>query len=122
MHRIGKFLLTGLIAVLPAVATVAVLIWLATSAERIAGYGLRLFLPKGSYLPGMGVVIGLIVVFLIGFFMDLWIVRRVFQWAENLLFRLPLVRSVYGAFREFLRFVSQPQDARRRGPGGGGGG
>jgi uncharacterized membrane protein len=63
----------------------------------------------------MGVAVGLVVVFLVGLFMNLWIVRRVFEWAESLLFRLPLVRSVYGAFRELLQFVSRPEDARRRG-------
>jgi uncharacterized membrane protein len=115
MHRISKSLLTGLVTVLPAVATATVLIWLATSAERIAGYGLRLLLPDGTYVPGMGVAVGLVTVFLVGLFMNLWIVRRIFEWGEGLLFRLPLVRSVYGAFRELLQFVSRPEDARRRG-------
>jgi uncharacterized membrane protein len=115
MNRIGKFFLSGLLTVLPAVATAAVLIWLAASAERVAGYGLRLILPNGSYIPGMGVAVGLVAVFLVGLFMNFWIVRWVFEWAESLLFRLPLVRSVYGAFRELLQFVSRPEDARRRG-------
>ncbi len=115
MNRIGKHVLTGLVAVLPAVATAALLIWLAASAERVAGYGLRLLLPEEIYIPGMGVAVGLIVVFLVGLFMNLWIVRRVFEWAEGIFFRLPLVRSVYGAFRELLQFVSRPEDARRRG-------
>ncbi|MCF8062270.1 MAG: hypothetical protein K9M82_07130 [Deltaproteobacteria bacterium] len=58
MHGIGKSLLTGLITVLPAVATASLLVWLATSAERVAGYGLRLLLPQGVYWPGMGVAVG----------------------------------------------------------------
>jgi uncharacterized membrane protein len=61
----------------------------------------------------MGVAVGLAAAYLICLFITLSIVRRVFEWAEGLLIRLPLVRSVYGAFRELLQFVSCPEDARR---------
>lgn len=100
---------TGVITILPVVLTLYLLYWLAISAEEMLGTAIRFILPAGFYWPGMGVVAGLLVVFVIGLLMHAYVVQRLFDRAEQLLYRLPLVKSVYRALRDFLDFFSPDQ-------------
>ena len=106
MKSVSKTFLTGLVTILPLLATLYILFWLSTAAESILGKAIRFVLPDRIYLPGMGIVMGVILVFLVGLFMNTLIVRKIFEWGENLLFRIPFIKSVYGSFRDFLQFVS----------------
>jgi uncharacterized membrane protein len=107
MKSISKTFLTGLVAILPISATLYVLLWLAVTAESLLGKGIRFLLPENYYWPGIGVVAGLIIVFLTGLLLQAWMVRKIFEWGEGLLYRIPFIKSIYGSFRDFLHFVSE---------------
>lgn len=115
MKRLNRTFLTGLAAILPVTATIYVLYQLAITAETFLGKGLRLLLPAHFYLPGMGVLTGLIIVFFAGLLLHAWMVRTLFEWGEGLLYKIPFVKSVYGAFRDFLKFVSESGERSGRG-------
>jgi uncharacterized membrane protein len=114
MKKLSQLFVTGLITVLPAAATLWIFIWLARTSERVLGGAIRLIIPGDLYRPGMGIGFGIIVIFLLGLFMRAWIARELFQWAEGLLYRIPFVKAVYGAFRDLASFVSGPGDAENR--------
>jgi uncharacterized membrane protein len=108
MKRISRTFLTGLATILPIVATFYILFWLAASAESVIGAFLEYVLPDHLYHPGMGVAAGAALVFLTGLLMHAWIVRKLFAWGDNLLYRVPLIKSIYGSIRELLQFFSRP--------------
>lgn len=108
MRTISKTFLTGLVTVVPVVVTFYLLYWLAVSAEALLGRLIRHVLPGDLYRPGLGVLAGLIIVFFVGLLMKAWIFRSLFQWWEGLFTRIPLIKSVYGAIKDFLQFVSGP--------------
>ena len=56
MNTLGKLFLKGLAVLIPAVLTLAILWWMASSAERLLGRLLSGFLPEGWYIPGMGLL------------------------------------------------------------------
>ena len=64
---ISKTLLTGFITLVPIVLTIYFLYWLAVSSEELLGTALRWLLPQASYFPGLGMIAGLVVMFIIGF-------------------------------------------------------
>ena len=103
---ISKHILTGLISILPVVLTLYLLYWLVVSAEALLGGMIRLWLPQHLYWPGMGVVVGLAVVFTVGLLMHAYVVQRIFAEGEKLLYRMPLIRSIYPALRDFLNYFS----------------
>jgi uncharacterized membrane protein len=103
---ISKHILTGLITILPVVLTLYLLYWLVVSAEALLGGVIRLWLPEHLYWPGMGVVVGLAAVFTVGLLMHAYVVQRVFAESEKLLYRMPLIRSIYPALRDFLNYFS----------------
>lgn len=106
LKSIGRNILTGLITLLPVVLTLYLFYWLVVSSESLLGSLLQTALPAGLYRPGMGVVVGLGVAFVVGLLMRVLVVRRLFALSERLFTRLPLIKSVYFAIRDLLDFFS----------------
>jgi uncharacterized membrane protein len=103
---VGKHILTGLITILPVVVTIYLLYWFVISAEAVLGDLIRIWLPEELYRPGMGVVAGLAVAFAIGVLMHAYIVQRLFEMGESLLYQTPVIKSIYPALRDFLNYFS----------------
>lgn len=107
---ISKTLLTGFITLLPLVLTIYLLYWLGVSSEEFMGKLYRYVLPQGSYFPGLGMVTGIIIVFIVGLLMKAYLVRKLFTVIEDLLYKLPLIKSVYRAFRDLFDFFSSTKE------------
>jgi uncharacterized membrane protein len=105
--NLGRTLVTGVVTLLPLLITLYLLYWLAVGAESVLGGWLRQFLPPEWTLPGLGLAAGLLVIFLVGLAMRVWVVQRLVGWSEAFLYRIPVVRSVYGSIRDFLSFLAQ---------------
>jgi uncharacterized membrane protein len=110
MKRLGRTMLQGLGAILPAALTLYILYWLAANAEQFLGAGIKVILPEGWYLPGMGLLAGLFAVFLLGLTLNAFLVRRLFQFGENLLNRIPLVKTLYGSVKDFIGFFAHQRE------------
>ena len=106
MKRLTKILIAGLVTILPLVATLFIVLWLGRTAETIAGGFLKLVFPAHFYRPGMGVLAGLAMVFLVGILMETWIVQKLFDLGERIFLKIPFVKSVYAAVKDLAQFVS----------------
>jgi len=107
---ISKILITGFITLLPVVLTIYLLYWLAVSSEQVMGNALKFILPNTVYFPGLGMIAGLVVVFIVGLMMNAYMVRKIFALGEQLLYHLPLIKTVYRAFRDFFDFFSPKKE------------
>ena len=107
---ISKILITGFITLLPVVLTIYLLYWLAVSSEQVMGNALKLILPDTVYFPGLGMIAGLFLVFIVGLMMNAYMVRKVFALGEQLLYHLPLIKTIYRAFRDFFDFFSPKKE------------
>lgn len=56
---------------------------------------------------------GISSIFLTGLLMKSWMGRKLFGWEEEVLLRIPLIKSVYGALRDFARFFSRSGEAEK---------
>jgi uncharacterized membrane protein len=106
VKSISRTFLTGLVTILPVVVTLYLLYWLVVSMESVLGVVIRLALPDDLYRPGMGVLAGVAVVFLVGLLMHAYVVRWLFAKGEAVFYHLPLINSVYRAMRDFFNFIS----------------
>ena len=95
-----------MVTILPVVLTLYLLYWLAVSAESVLGGMIQLMLPESLYWPGMGLIAGLIAVFAVGLLMHAYIVQRLFARGEQLLYHVPIIKSVYRAIRDFFDYFS----------------
>jgi uncharacterized membrane protein len=110
MKSIGRIFLTGVLTVLPVLATAYLLIWLFTTAESFLGKPLRWLIPEGYYRGGMGLLVGIAVIFVVGVLMRAYIVRRVFAFSETILLEIPLIKTVYAALRDFFGMFASQSD------------
>ena len=107
---ISKILITGFITLLPVVLTIYLLYWLAVKSEQVMGNVLQYVLPDTIYFPGLGMLTGVVVVFIVGLMMNAYMIRQLFALGEQVLYRLPLIKTVYRAFRDFFDFFSPKKE------------
>jgi uncharacterized membrane protein len=100
MKAIGRILLKGLLTILPIGLTLYFIYWLGVTAESLLSGALQWLLPTGFYRPGMGLVAGFLVLFIIGVLVNAYVVRRVLGLGESLLLRIPVVKTVFAAIRD----------------------
>jgi uncharacterized membrane protein len=112
MRSLWTIFLKGLAAILPVALTLYLLFWLGSTAESILGQWLRIAIPEHRYWPGLGLVVGVITVFLVGLLVNAYVVRRVIRYGEALLERIPVVKTIYGAFKDVTRFL--PEGGKNR--------
>ena len=63
------------------------------------------------YFPGLGTIVGLVLVFLIGLLMKAVLIRQLFAFSESIVYRLPIIKSIYRAIRDLLDFFSPKKDS-----------
>ena len=107
---IGTTLITGLITVLPIILTIYLLYWGVVTSEHFMGGILQWLLPEIFYFPGMGTLAGLLMVFLVGLLMKAVLVRQIFNFSESVLYRLPIIKSIYRAMRDLFDFFSPKKE------------
>jgi uncharacterized membrane protein len=112
MRRLWNTFLKGLVAVLPVALTVYVVYWLGRTAETILSGPLRLLLPDDQYWPGLGLLVGFLLVLLAGVMVDAYVVRRFLRLGESVLARIPVVKTIFGALKDVTRFLPAGGKAR----------
>ena len=106
MKKLGSILLKGLVTILPIGLTVYFVYWLGITTETLLSKPIRWVVDDANYWPGMGLVTGFILLFVIGLAVNAFIVRRVLSVGEELLLRVPVVKTVYSAIRDMTRLVN----------------
>ena len=101
----GVFL-RGMVVVLPIALTVAVLVWFATASEDYLGEIIRYLLPGLRYWPGLGIVCGVALIFAAGIVVNARIARLLLGYADSLLARIPVVKTIYLSIRDVATFMS----------------
>ena len=106
MKAIGSILLKGLVTILPIGLTVYFVYWLGVTTENLLSKPLKLVTGDANYFPGMGLITGFVLLFVIGLAVNAFLVRRVLGFGEELLLRVPVVKTVYSAIRDMTRLVN----------------
>ena len=109
--HLGRIFITGLLTLIPAVATIYFMVWLIGAVDRTFGKPLRWLMPDETYLAGMGIVVAVAIVFGVGVLMHGVLFRQLFRKAEQAMLAMPLVRSIYGALKDLLGLFGQHDDA-----------
>lgn len=102
MKRLGTLFLQGLVAILPIALTVYLIYWLAAAAESVLGKAMRSIIGEKLYVPGSGVLAGLLITLGVGVLLRIWLFRKVFSLGETVLQRIPGVKSLYGSIRDMV--------------------
>ena len=105
----GAYLVHGLIIIIPLAVTLWILIWFFNLIDGILGSFLEWVF--GRPIPGLGFVIMVALVILIGFLGVKIGQRKLFDFLESNIIRVPVIGTIYGATRQILNsFTSKNTD------------
>jgi len=114
VQTIIRLFLQGLATLVPLALTLVILVWFIRIAEQGMGAAITWVLPESLYLPGMGLVAGMALVIGVGVLSRVWLFQRLIDGSENLVNRLPLVKTVYRAIKDFVDYFSPGEEMKAR--------
>jgi uncharacterized membrane protein len=113
MKRIRRYLIAGLLVWLPLYVTYTLVRVLGGMMDRSIGLLPENLHPESWYgepLPGLGVILTIVLIFVTGVLTANLVGRKVVGGWESLLERIPFVRSVYSAAKNFTEIVFSDSD------------
>lgn len=104
---IKRIFWNGLQAFVPVVVTLAIVIWIFRSIEVFFGRFLQYFIPSQYYFDGLGIIVGVLLVFIIGILINAWIIKYLYQLAESIVKKIPIIKIIYNAVKDFVNFFDK---------------
>lgn len=106
----------GLKIFVPIVVTVAIVVWAFSTLETFFGHLIQLVIPPQYYFKGLGILVGVAVIFLMGLLLNAWFIRKLYSMAERVVQRIPLIKTLYNAVQDLMGYFdkgdkSAPQQA-----------
>lgn len=117
MSKIRNYFATGLLITLPVFLTLYVLYLVFRFIDGICGKVINFYLNKyaGFTVPGLGIILGLIVVLAIGFIATNFIGKKIFKSVEAWFLKFPFIRRIYPAAKQIVdSFISRDSPAFKK--------
>lgn len=113
-QKISSYFLRGLITLLPLIVTIWLLMTMFNFLDGILGSLLTAII--GRHIPGLGLVVIVALIFFVGFFATYIIGAQIFKLGEEILYRVPIVKSIYSAVKQIndVLFMQKTADEYRR--------
>ncbi|MBI5428685.1 MAG: DUF502 domain-containing protein [Nitrospinae bacterium] len=113
-HRIRTIFVTGLLITLPIAFTFFILNFLFKSLDNSLSPTftqllilMGVHIPEGFRLPGLGVIMTVLVIFLVGLFTTNIFGEKLVRLGEAVVARIPIVRSIYTGAKQVVTTVIQ---------------
>lgn len=103
MAKLRKWLLAGLLVLVPLIITLWVLNWVIGTLDQTLRILPSVWHPDnllGFHIPGLGVIFAVVVVLAIGALASNIIGNQLIAWGNALLQRIPVVRSIYSGVKQ----------------------
>jgi len=118
LRKIKTYFLAGLIFLIPLIGTIYVLYVIFKFFDGIlrpffqAGIGMTI--PGLTLFPGISLFITILIIFLVGILISNTIGKKIMESFETSLFKIPLVRGIYGIIKEVINsLLLQKRDFQR---------
>lgn len=105
MKTINKIFFRGLITLLPIAVTIYILYSAVIILENLLGGLLSRLLP--TYVPGLGLLMILIVIFLFGLLLNNFITAKFLTDFERRLSEVPFIKAIYPPLRDLMNLFSK---------------
>jgi uncharacterized membrane protein len=96
MKKLLGYFLKGLLIFLPVAATAFIFVWAFTSIDALLRNMLRI------KIPGVGLAATIILITIIGILTSNVIGRKLFEWLDKVLKKVPIVRLLYNSIKDLV--------------------
>ena len=105
--NIGGHFGAGVLVVVPIAITVGILYWLFINLDNVLQPAIEAI--WGRPLPGVGVGLAIILVYVVGIIASNVFGKRLVHWGESLLAQVPIFRQLYRGVKQILESFSRPR-------------
>jgi uncharacterized membrane protein len=115
MRKIFALTMSGLVTVLPLTLTISVIWWLVNTVEgwlRRLLITLKIVSPV-HYWPGLGLITGFLLLLVVGSLVNAYAGRIFLKYWDDFLGRIPLVKTLYGGFRDVVSLLPSGSGEKR---------
>ncbi len=107
LAKLRRYFISGVIILLPLVFTIYLFILVINFADGLLGKFIEPYFSDkfGFYFRGLSIIIGAYLIVGIGFLATNFFGKKIHEWFENLLIKLPFFRQVYPAIKEIALFL-----------------
>lgn len=109
--KIRKYLLTGLVVWLPIVITLYVVFFIVGIMDKTIHLLPAQIQPTqlfGFHIPGIGLILTLVILFVTGMLVRNFLGQKILKLWENILGRIPVVRTIYAGVKQILEALLEP--------------
>jgi uncharacterized membrane protein len=111
MFAVRKWLLAGLLVIVPVAITISVLQWVIGTLDRTLAILPEAWQPDrliGVHIPGFGVLLTLVILLAAGAVVSNFMGKRLVTWGDALVSRIPVVRSIYSSVKQVSDTLFSP--------------
>jgi uncharacterized membrane protein len=107
LEKLRRYCITGIATLLPLVITIYIIIAILRLSNQIAGKYINAFLLEklGYEIPGLGFIFLIFIVVIVGFLVNIFLVKKVFQFFENIFAKIPFISNVYPSAKKLTNFL-----------------
>lgn len=118
VNHLKKKFLAGLFVVIPVGITIFILKFLFNFADGILGSYLdvlfSLIIHHDLHIPGLGMITGAVVIYFTGLLATNVLGTRLLRYGDELLTRIPLVKSIYSSSKQLIKVFQEGKSSYRR--------
>ena len=103
MHALRKWLLAGLLVIVPVAITASVLRWIIETLDQTLQILPAAWQPDrliGFHIPGFGVLLTLAILLIVGAVASNFVGRKLVGLGDKIVARIPVVRSIYSSVKQ----------------------
>jgi uncharacterized membrane protein len=111
MAALRRWLFAGLLVIAPLAITLWVLQWIVGTLDQTLLILPGAWQPEhlfGFRIPGLGVLLALAILLLVGAITSNFVGRKVVEWGDAVLHRIPVVRSIYSSVKQVSDTLFSP--------------
>jgi uncharacterized membrane protein len=112
-RNISENLFKGAIILMPFLLSFYFVTWVAGVFDRSFAQAFKLFGLDKDYPFGIGIIIGLLILYFLGKTSDVFIARNIKHWLERLINSLPILGSIFSSVRDLANFFKNSGDTPR---------
>ncbi|MCE3010597.1 MAG: DUF502 domain-containing protein [Proteobacteria bacterium] len=115
MTAFNRIFFRGLITLLPIAITIYIVYSAVIILENLLGTTLRKILPENAYIPGLGFMLTLILIFAFGLMLNSFILGKVISSMEKRLTSVPFVKAIYSPLRDLMNLFNRTENPQEMG-------
>ncbi len=112
MRAFNRIFFRGLITLLPIAITIYIVYSAIVILENLLGSMLRQVLPE--YIPGLGLLLTLVLIFLFGLLLNNLITARFLTLIEARLVQVPFIKAIYSPLRDLMNLFNRGESGEMK--------